>query len=46
LVLSAAADAEVATPEGAQKSIAKEMHKAKNSQDMNNRGVWAIMAMK
>jgi hypothetical protein len=46
--LGAASVAEEATPKpGAQRPIAKDMHKAENSKDMNNQGVIrAIMTMK
>jgi len=44
--LSGAAAAKEETPNpGAKKPIAKEMHKVKKAQDMNNRGVGAIMIM-
>jgi len=45
--LGGAADIEDATPKpGAKKLIAKEMHIARNAQDMNNRGMGDIVVMK
>jgi hypothetical protein len=45
--LGGAAVIEEATPKpSAQWPIAKEMHKAENAQDKNNRGMRAIMVMK